>query len=165
MATTTALTWCVIELNASIIGGCVSTIKPFLREYFPSILGHSSSGRSKTYINTNRYTYNTNRTKTRGSTIVRMSKFDPLSSTFVAGGDAARDLKTSGGISQECIMRKSSDEHWNSDVDVEKGLSAATSENGGSEDAQIGGIVKTVEYSHSYETPAPGETISVHLND
>ncbi|RDW84879.1 hypothetical protein BP6252_02469 [Coleophoma cylindrospora] len=41
-ATTPALMWCVIELNISIIGGCIPTMKPFLRKYLPNILGSSS---------------------------------------------------------------------------------------------------------------------------
>ncbi len=33
--------WCVIELNMSIVGGCIATFKPFLRKYFPRVLGSS----------------------------------------------------------------------------------------------------------------------------
>ncbi|KFY18649.1 hypothetical protein V493_08447 [Pseudogymnoascus sp. VKM F-4281 (FW-2241)] len=36
-----ALMWCVIELNMSIVGGCIATFKPFLRKYFPRVLGSS----------------------------------------------------------------------------------------------------------------------------
>ncbi|KFY47812.1 hypothetical protein V496_10434 [Pseudogymnoascus sp. VKM F-4515 (FW-2607)] len=38
-----ALMWCVIELNMSIVGGCIATFKPFLRKYFPRVLGSSRS--------------------------------------------------------------------------------------------------------------------------
>ncbi|CCD43540.1 hypothetical protein ACHAPC_008055 [Botrytis cinerea] len=41
--TVDALTWCVIELNLSIVGGCAPTLRPFMRKYFPRVLG--SSGR------------------------------------------------------------------------------------------------------------------------
>ncbi|KFY45090.1 hypothetical protein V494_01152 [Pseudogymnoascus sp. VKM F-4513 (FW-928)] len=36
-----ALMWCVVELNMSIVGGCIATFKPFLRKYFPRVLGSS----------------------------------------------------------------------------------------------------------------------------
>ncbi|KAK6592039.1 integral membrane protein [Botrytis cinerea] len=41
--TVDALTWCVIELNLSIVGGCAPTLRPFMRKYCPRVLG--SSGR------------------------------------------------------------------------------------------------------------------------
>ncbi|KFY05489.1 hypothetical protein V492_08506 [Pseudogymnoascus sp. VKM F-4246] len=36
-----ALMWCVVELNMSIVGGCIATFKPFLLKYFPRVLGTS----------------------------------------------------------------------------------------------------------------------------
>ena len=39
--------WCVLELNLSVIGGCIPTIKPLLKEFFPRLLG-TSLGRSRT---------------------------------------------------------------------------------------------------------------------
>ncbi|KAJ5370971.1 uncharacterized protein N7496_007063 [Penicillium cataractarum] len=42
--TTDALMWCVIELNLGIFGGCVTAIRPFVRKYFPRLLGLSSAG-------------------------------------------------------------------------------------------------------------------------
>jgi hypothetical protein len=39
--TVNALLWCVIELNISIAGGCAPTLRPFIRRYFPYILGSS----------------------------------------------------------------------------------------------------------------------------
>ncbi|KAL4882703.1 hypothetical protein BJY04DRAFT_206912 [Aspergillus karnatakaensis] len=41
-ATTNALMWCVIELNLGIIGGSVTAMRPFVRRYFPRLLGLSS---------------------------------------------------------------------------------------------------------------------------
>jgi hypothetical protein len=35
--------WCAIELNLGIFGGCVTAIRPFVRRYFPRLLGLSSS--------------------------------------------------------------------------------------------------------------------------
>lgn len=40
-----ALMWCVLELNLSIIGGSIATIKPFLRMLLPRIFG-TSRGKS-----------------------------------------------------------------------------------------------------------------------
>lgn len=34
--------WCTIELNLGIFGGCVTAIRPFVRRYFPHLLGLSS---------------------------------------------------------------------------------------------------------------------------
>ena len=34
--------WCTIELNLGIFGGCVTVIRPFVRRYFPHLLGRSS---------------------------------------------------------------------------------------------------------------------------
>ncbi|KAJ5250917.1 hypothetical protein N7489_001327 [Penicillium chrysogenum] len=42
--TTDALMWCTIELNLGIFGGCVTAIRPFVRRYFPRLLGLSASG-------------------------------------------------------------------------------------------------------------------------
>ncbi|PWY74322.1 hypothetical protein BO70DRAFT_381417 [Aspergillus heteromorphus CBS 117.55] len=41
--TTNALMWCTIELNLGIIGGCITAMRPFVRRYFPRLLGLSSS--------------------------------------------------------------------------------------------------------------------------
>lgn len=45
-ATTDALMWCAIELNLGIVGGCVTAMRPFVRRYFPRLLGLSSSSDS-----------------------------------------------------------------------------------------------------------------------
>ncbi|XHG03820.1 hypothetical protein AWENTII_007108 [Aspergillus wentii] len=42
-ATTDALWWCTIELNLGIVGGCVTAMRPFVRRYFPRLLGLSSA--------------------------------------------------------------------------------------------------------------------------
>ncbi|KAJ5946837.1 hypothetical protein N7454_003676 [Penicillium verhagenii] len=42
--TTDALMWCTIELNLGIFGGSVTAIRPFIRRYFPRLLGLSSGG-------------------------------------------------------------------------------------------------------------------------
>ncbi|KAJ6005752.1 hypothetical protein N7451_003696 [Penicillium sp. IBT 35674x] len=42
--TTDALMWCTIELNLGIFGGSVTAIRPFIRRYFPRLLGLSSAG-------------------------------------------------------------------------------------------------------------------------
>ncbi|KAJ5803087.1 uncharacterized protein N7503_005537 [Penicillium pulvis] len=42
--TTDALMWCTIELNLGIFGGSVTAIRPFVRRYFPRLLGLSSAG-------------------------------------------------------------------------------------------------------------------------
>ncbi|RDW78930.1 uncharacterized protein DSM5745_05782 [Aspergillus mulundensis] len=46
-ATTNALMWCVIELNLGIFGGCVTAMRPFMRRYFPRLLGLSSYNTDK----------------------------------------------------------------------------------------------------------------------
>ncbi|PYH82464.1 integral membrane protein [Aspergillus uvarum CBS 121591] len=40
--TTNALMWCTIELNLGIIGGCTTAMRPFVRRYFPRLLGFST---------------------------------------------------------------------------------------------------------------------------
>ncbi|KAJ5746202.1 hypothetical protein N7520_011384 [Penicillium odoratum] len=42
--TTNALLWCTIELNLGIFGGSVTAMRPFIRRYFPRLLGLSSAG-------------------------------------------------------------------------------------------------------------------------
>ncbi|KAL6229391.1 hypothetical protein BDW75DRAFT_249807 [Aspergillus navahoensis] len=37
--TVNALLWCVIELNLGITGSCVTAMRPFVRRYFPRLLG------------------------------------------------------------------------------------------------------------------------------
>ncbi|KAE8381272.1 hypothetical protein BDV26DRAFT_278858 [Aspergillus bertholletiae] len=39
--TTDALMWCTIELNLGITGGCITAVRPFVRRYFPRLLGLS----------------------------------------------------------------------------------------------------------------------------
>ena len=41
--------WCVIELNLGIFGGCVTVMRPFVRRYFPRLLGLSSNGSKSAY--------------------------------------------------------------------------------------------------------------------
>ncbi|KAL4947588.1 hypothetical protein BDW69DRAFT_111198 [Aspergillus filifer] len=48
-ATTNALMWCVIELNLGIFGGCVTAMRPFVRRYFPRLLGISSNSGGYNY--------------------------------------------------------------------------------------------------------------------
>jgi len=49
--TTDALMWCVIELNMSIVGGSVPSMKPVVREHFPRLLGLSAnSGGNQGYM-------------------------------------------------------------------------------------------------------------------
>lgn len=43
-ATTDALMWCAIELNLGIVGGCITAMRPFVRRYFPKLLGLSYGG-------------------------------------------------------------------------------------------------------------------------
>jgi hypothetical protein len=38
--------WCILELNLSILGGSIPTVKPFIRQVFPNLLG-TSKGASK----------------------------------------------------------------------------------------------------------------------
>ncbi|KAE8404326.1 hypothetical protein BDV37DRAFT_282873 [Aspergillus pseudonomiae] len=40
-STTDALMWCTIELNLGITGGCITAVRPFVRRYFPHLLGLS----------------------------------------------------------------------------------------------------------------------------
>ncbi|RHZ58930.1 uncharacterized protein CDV56_104310 [Aspergillus thermomutatus] len=48
-ATTNALMWCTIELNLGILGGCITAMRPFVRRYFPRLLGLSSSSGRNNY--------------------------------------------------------------------------------------------------------------------
>ncbi|KAJ1323682.1 alpha-methylacyl-CoA racemase [Microdochium nivale] len=57
--TTSALAWCIVELLLSIIGGSIPALKPFVRRFFPGILGSTNArGRfsrgtgSKNYLGT-----------------------------------------------------------------------------------------------------------------
>ncbi|GES56845.1 hypothetical protein ATEIFO6365_0001005100 [Aspergillus terreus] len=50
-ATTNALMWCTIELNLGIGLGCVTAMRPFVRRYFPRLLGLSSNS----YPSTRKY--------------------------------------------------------------------------------------------------------------
>ncbi|KAH8196747.1 hypothetical protein TruAng_009102 [Truncatella angustata] len=43
--TVTALMWCILELNLSVIGGSIPALKPFAQRFFPKLLG--STGHSK----------------------------------------------------------------------------------------------------------------------
>lgn len=43
--TTTALTWCVVELFLSIIGGSIPALKPFIRRFLPRLLGSTYAAR------------------------------------------------------------------------------------------------------------------------
>lgn len=56
-ATTDALMWCAIELNLGIFGGCVTAMRPFVRRYFPRLLGLSSSGGSYGNSHSRKYAY------------------------------------------------------------------------------------------------------------
>ncbi|KAL2794020.1 integral membrane protein [Aspergillus keveii] len=47
--TTNALMWCVIELNLGITGGCVTVMRPFVRRYFPRLLGLSTNSSGNGY--------------------------------------------------------------------------------------------------------------------
>ncbi|KAL2870597.1 uncharacterized protein BJX67DRAFT_242730 [Aspergillus lucknowensis] len=47
--TTNALLWCIIELNLGITGGCVTAMRPFVRRYFPRLLGLSSQSSGNGY--------------------------------------------------------------------------------------------------------------------
>ncbi|KAL4862151.1 hypothetical protein BDV12DRAFT_49687 [Aspergillus spectabilis] len=53
-ATTNALMWCVIELNLGITGGCVTAMRPFVRRYFPRLLGLSSNSSGVGYSSQSR---------------------------------------------------------------------------------------------------------------
>lgn len=46
--------WCVVELNFSIIGGCVPTLKPFLRRFAPKLIGYSTYASNDASANRNR---------------------------------------------------------------------------------------------------------------
>ncbi|KAJ5893648.1 hypothetical protein N7495_005339 [Penicillium taxi] len=51
-STTNALMWCTIELNLGIVGGSVTAIRPFIKKYFPELLGSTKSyatSRSRKY--------------------------------------------------------------------------------------------------------------------
>lgn len=41
--------WCVVELNLGILGGCVTALRPFVRRYFPRLLGLSSHSGGNAY--------------------------------------------------------------------------------------------------------------------
>ncbi|KAI9754398.1 MAG: hypothetical protein M4579_004736 [Chaenotheca gracillima] len=42
--TTNAYVWCVIEINTGIICASLVTLRPFLRQFFPRLIGHTDSG-------------------------------------------------------------------------------------------------------------------------
>ncbi|OJJ42456.1 hypothetical protein ASPZODRAFT_76724 [Penicilliopsis zonata CBS 506.65] len=48
--TVNPLLWSVIELNLGIAGGCMTALRPFVRQYFPRLLGLTSRGQ-KDYSN------------------------------------------------------------------------------------------------------------------
>ncbi|KAI1845900.1 hypothetical protein JX265_011204 [Neoarthrinium moseri] len=45
--TVTALMWCILELNLSIIGGSIPALKPFAQRFFPRLLGSSGGSRGR----------------------------------------------------------------------------------------------------------------------
>lgn len=47
--TTDALLWCAVELNLGITGGCVTAMRPFVRRYFPRLLGQSTGSGGEYY--------------------------------------------------------------------------------------------------------------------
>jgi hypothetical protein len=47
--TVLALMWCVLELNLSIIGGSIPTVKPLIKKFMPRLLGTSRRSRSRSY--------------------------------------------------------------------------------------------------------------------
>ncbi|KAH8681691.1 hypothetical protein BX600DRAFT_485513 [Xylariales sp. PMI_506] len=45
--TVTALMWCCLELNLSIIGGSIAALKPFAQRHFPGLLGSTGNSRNR----------------------------------------------------------------------------------------------------------------------
>ncbi|OBT67846.1 hypothetical protein VE03_02516 [Pseudogymnoascus sp. 23342-1-I1] len=121
-----ALMWCVIELNMSIVGGCIATFKPFFRKYFPRVLG-SSHNQAEIYSSNRRAL----RPRNRGQSyqlqgMGQSDSFNHMASNkkgFVSTTINAADTKYNS--SEECIIP------GNSSTD--------------------GQIVRTVQFGTSYE--------------
>ncbi|KAI6778528.1 uncharacterized protein J7T54_005052 [Emericellopsis cladophorae] len=108
--TVLALMWCVLELNLSVIGGCIPTIKPLLKEFFPRLLG-TSLGRSRTgddiYLQSSR---KTGRNADNGPSGVR---------SFHAGTHSATGRQSDTG-SEEFIISKAYGSSTNDGVEEGK---------------------------------------------
>lgn len=55
MNTVWALLWCILELNLSIIGGSIPTLKPFLQRFCPRLLGSSPKQSSGSRVHAERF--------------------------------------------------------------------------------------------------------------
>ncbi|KAG9253094.1 uncharacterized protein F5Z01DRAFT_174234 [Emericellopsis atlantica] len=109
--TVLALMWCVLELNLSVIGGCIPTIKPLLKEFFPRLLGTSRS-RSTTggdiYLHSSR---KTGRTTDNGHSAVRPFHAGLHSATGDTGSEEfiiskAYGSSMNGGVVEGKITRQ-----------------------------------------------------------
>ncbi|KAI9151612.1 hypothetical protein HJFPF1_08819 [Paramyrothecium foliicola] len=103
--TVMALMWCVLELNLSIIGGSIPTVKPLLKKFLPRLLGTSrarSTG-DDIYLHTSRKTGR----GTEGASGVR---------SFHGGMHSATGRGSSTG-SEEFIIAKAYGSSMNSGVE------------------------------------------------
>ncbi|KAL3423074.1 integral membrane protein [Phlyctema vagabunda] len=131
-ATTNALLWCVVELNMSIVGGCIPTMKPFMRKYLPNILGSS-----KQHYGSHGYASHGYGSRNRSGSHPLQS-FDPSRSgkegttrTTVK----ALDSKKGDNESEEYIIQNTS-----------------------GSDLNFGNIVKTIDYGYEEEAEATKRT-------
>lgn len=123
--------WCVIELNMSIVGGCIATFKPFLRKYFPSILGSSRSPAMLYGSNTG-----VSRSRKRGQSY-QLESMGGQNERFDHGAGIANNMK--GFVSTTINV---ADAKYNSSEEC-----IITSGNGSTD----GQIMRTVEFETSYD--------------
>lgn len=136
--TVTALMWCVLELNLSIVGGSMPAMKPVLQKYFPRML---ASTRGQT--DSNAYYLEDSRSRPK------RSRNDPYSVTQPGDQDSDSESKRSMAFHGE---RQSVGYHVSGKSDVGVGVMGASLAKEG--DA----ITKTVEYGYEVtgdEHPLP----------
>ncbi|PVH80998.1 hypothetical protein DL98DRAFT_560006 [Cadophora sp. DSE1049] len=125
-ATTPALMWCVIELNISIIGGNFPTLRPFLRKYFPALLG-SSKGRTSATAQTRLGSH-------------QLQSFDP---TYTSTAGKGFNKTTITGMDQKTHLEDNeSEEYIIQSRTGQVGAGPLNHPKNG-----FGNITKTVEYS------------------
>lgn len=126
--TTDALLRCIIELNLGIFGGFVTAIRPFARRYFPRLLGLSSGvGYSSQ-----------SRSRKHGHPLASIPHSDRGNFTN-RDNQYTTTLTTFRGATDNC-----SEEH----------ILAANS-NGHTKDADVSGIIRTVEFDVKNSSTAP----------
>ncbi|KAK8052513.1 hypothetical protein PG993_003898 [Apiospora rasikravindrae] len=103
--TVNALMWVILELNLSIVGGCIPALKPFAQRHCPILLG-SSRGASTNGLSNPYYAHSKSGTGKKPSTNRTRDSGYPTSDHFRSRASAAAAETDSipGTGSEECIV-------------------------------------------------------------